>query len=664
MTSFLTIQELTNMKFKCFGHNVLISKHATFYNNHNISIGSNVRIDDFCLISGGSYINIGNYIHISSHCGIWGNCGVTIHDFTNISSGSKVYSETDDFSGNSLVGPMVPKRFRIKLYGGPVILHKHTLIGANSVILPNITLHDGVAIGANSLVNISCDEWHIYAGSPIRKLHPRNKNILTLESQLNSKKLLTLNNILKSSMSHDKAKLLKSKLTGTTFHLHYHILDDIINSIDTKINYLEIGVFNGGSLLFVAQNMKVKNVVGIDPLNLHNQKKLLQSNIDNLNVHGTNVAIIEDYSTSENAISQVTQFCDKFGLFDVLFIDGDHKYQSVISDFDMYHKFMKSGGFIIFDDYMDKTYSPEVKGAVDDIVDNIGKYDKVFDIIGQVNNYTQEVIENSSLNNEFILQIYNKYDLNYYIQSNVNMKHIPIIKSDVEFIIVIATYYRPNGSTCEYMKRCLKSIQDQKYENWIIYIVGDDYEKVEELELFRSMIIGKIEIFNHDDPERKYIKDKLKLWKIAGATAINYGLRIARERGYKYYVHIDDDDFWEPEHLLLMTYVYNMYPQCAFVNTLSTYPNGAILPVGVGIIVRPNNFLPRLGNVIHSSVSFRIDLINFEYYTTKDEGQIHEPTDGVMWNNISHSLQLNQYFCSICVPFLTTHHDEEGLARK
>lgn len=36
---------------------------------------------------------------------------------------------------------------------------------------------------------------------------------------------------------------------------------------------------------------------------------------------------------------------------DVLYIDGDHTFEGCLSDFNSFHKFVKNGGYIIFDDY-------------------------------------------------------------------------------------------------------------------------------------------------------------------------------------------------------------------------------------------------------------------------------------------------------------------------
>jgi predicted O-methyltransferase YrrM len=55
---------------------------------------------------------------------------------------------------------------------------------------------------------------------------------------------------------------------------------------------------------------------------------------------------------------------------DILFIDGDHSYQAVINDFMLYEGLVKSGGYIIFDDYRDEG-CPGTKIAVDEIIESV-----------------------------------------------------------------------------------------------------------------------------------------------------------------------------------------------------------------------------------------------------------------------------------------------------
>jgi hypothetical protein len=90
---------------------------------------------------------------------------------------------------------------------------------------------------------------------------------------------------------------------------------------------------------------------------------------------------------------------------DILFIDGDHYKRGVIFDFENYKEFVNPGGFIVFDDYEDFEYSPEVRVAVDEIVKNIDN--TKFNIIGTFKK-TKQINDNTShfkvFYNEYILQ--------------------------------------------------------------------------------------------------------------------------------------------------------------------------------------------------------------------------------------------------------------------
>ena len=61
---FLSNNELQKIGFKSLGTNVLISNKVSIYGAEFISIGDNVRIDDFCILSG--KITFGNNIHIGA----------------------------------------------------------------------------------------------------------------------------------------------------------------------------------------------------------------------------------------------------------------------------------------------------------------------------------------------------------------------------------------------------------------------------------------------------------------------------------------------------------------------------------------------------------------------------------------------------------------------
>lgn len=188
--SFLTEQQLQAIGFAALGSNVLISDKASIYGASRIRIGNNVRIDDFCVLSAGEGgIDISNYVHIAVFASLIGAGKITISSFSSISSRVSIYSSNDDYSGDFLGSPIVPAEYT-NVTHADVTLGKYVIIGSGSVVLPGITLHDGVAVGALSLVTKNCEAFGIYAGSPAKRIKNRKKGMLAHELRL----LSTINN--------------------------------------------------------------------------------------------------------------------------------------------------------------------------------------------------------------------------------------------------------------------------------------------------------------------------------------------------------------------------------------------------------------------------------------------------------------------------------------
>lgn len=176
--SFYNEEELSKLGLKSYGTNVKISRYARIYNPQYIELGNHVRIDDFCILSASSnFFVIKDYVHISAGAYLYGSSGLSIDSFSNISGGVKIYTSNDDYSGEALVGPTIPLEYR-KVDNRSVIIEKYCVIGCNSVILPGVFISEGVAIGSNSLVKQSLNSWSIYAGTPVRFIKERSKNLL------------------------------------------------------------------------------------------------------------------------------------------------------------------------------------------------------------------------------------------------------------------------------------------------------------------------------------------------------------------------------------------------------------------------------------------------------------------------------------------------------
>ena len=178
-------EELREMGFKYVGENVQIAKNCTIIGLENISIGDDTRIDGGVILAcSNGVLKIGSYVHIAAKTCIWSAGGVTIQDFVGLSSGIKIYSASDDYSGISLTNPTIPSEFQTVINIAPVIIGRHALIGCDTVILPGVTIEEGVSVGSKTLVNKSLDAWGIYAGIPAKRLKEREKYLLVLEKKL------------------------------------------------------------------------------------------------------------------------------------------------------------------------------------------------------------------------------------------------------------------------------------------------------------------------------------------------------------------------------------------------------------------------------------------------------------------------------------------------
>ncbi|SHN72982.1 acyltransferase [Desulfovibrio litoralis] len=181
MSSFYSLDELKTLGFKSIGNNVLLSKKASFYSPETISFGDNVRVDDFCVLSG--EITTGNYVHISAYVACYAKAGLRIGNFCGISPRSSIYTVSDDFSGEYMISPMVPDNLT-KLRQGRVVLENYTQLGANSIVMPGVKLKEGAVSGAFSLVLKDLDEWTINFGIPCKFYQHRKKDIIKLSEKI------------------------------------------------------------------------------------------------------------------------------------------------------------------------------------------------------------------------------------------------------------------------------------------------------------------------------------------------------------------------------------------------------------------------------------------------------------------------------------------------
>jgi dTDP-4-amino-4,6-dideoxy-D-glucose acyltransferase len=172
------------LPFRRVGADVTIWPAARIIAPEHISLGDSVMIDDFVMLMAGEETTMGSFIHVGAFTSMMGSGRLVLDDFVSISGGVRLYTGNEDFSGNSMLNPMVPYPYRIPVRG-EIHLEKHCCVGANSVVLPNVTIGEGAIVGANSLIGMDCKPWAVYLGCPARVVgqRPRDK-ILELEKKL------------------------------------------------------------------------------------------------------------------------------------------------------------------------------------------------------------------------------------------------------------------------------------------------------------------------------------------------------------------------------------------------------------------------------------------------------------------------------------------------
>ena len=183
-----------------------------------------------------------------------------------------------------------------------------------------------------------------------------------------------------------------------TFHHHYHIIYDVAETFgDKKINYVEVGAYAGGSSCLMLQRPNT-TIVSIDlgePIskgevlenviiykNNNNYYKYIQGNSQVVETKNKVIEVLHN--------SRVLGYTNKIH---VLFLDGDHSFNGVMADFVMYSDLVNVGGYIIFDDYNDSVYSPEVKQAVDALLPTLVDYEVIGTFKNELGAYPSELLE-------------------------------------------------------------------------------------------------------------------------------------------------------------------------------------------------------------------------------------------------------------------------------
>jgi dTDP-4-amino-4,6-dideoxy-D-glucose acyltransferase len=167
-----------NTKLKTCGEDVFIDDCVRITRPHLVNIGNHVGIDFGCYCSVG--MNLADYVHISPHVSIVGGGGglLEMAEFTTIACGSRLICNGEAFSGEGLVGPIIPKPLQDRHVNGPIRLERFAGIASNVVVFPGVVLREGSVVGAGSVLTHSTEPWTVYIGAPARAHKQRRRDIM------------------------------------------------------------------------------------------------------------------------------------------------------------------------------------------------------------------------------------------------------------------------------------------------------------------------------------------------------------------------------------------------------------------------------------------------------------------------------------------------------
>lgn len=181
--AYLSVEQLNEIGFKHIGENVQISDKAAIYNPELIEISDHCRIDDFCIVSG--RVSIRRYCHITPMCLLaGGEPGIEIGEFSTLAYGVKVFAQSDDYSGKTMVNSLIPKKYKNEVMS-KVLIGRHCVLGTNSIVMPGVIISEGTSSGAMTLFNKDTSPWGIYVGSPAKRMKDRSQDLLKLEVEFN-----------------------------------------------------------------------------------------------------------------------------------------------------------------------------------------------------------------------------------------------------------------------------------------------------------------------------------------------------------------------------------------------------------------------------------------------------------------------------------------------
>lgn len=173
--------DLRSLKY--LGVGARVGKTVRIRKPESVIIGDNCIIDDFTYIS--CSLELGKCCHIGPNVTLSGGASqITIGDYVGIGAGSSINPYSSEYSTASFDLASIPEEFRFGGIVGEIKINNHVLLGSHTIVLPKVTLPEGLATAALTVLRMKkYDPWTLYGGFEGREICKRNHSML--DSHLN-----------------------------------------------------------------------------------------------------------------------------------------------------------------------------------------------------------------------------------------------------------------------------------------------------------------------------------------------------------------------------------------------------------------------------------------------------------------------------------------------
>jgi cephalosporin hydroxylase len=144
---------------------------------------------------------------------------------------------------------------------------------------------------------------------------------------------------------------------------HLSVIFKLRETFGDTCDYMEIGCLFGFSMVNATRSKTKGKFVGVDlfentgKIDINDYtpdikernlcKEKTESLVERCNINNHKINFIQGNSQDDSTLKKVLSISEEY---DIMFIDGDHSFQGTYGDFKKYSPYLKSGGYLLFDD--------------------------------------------------------------------------------------------------------------------------------------------------------------------------------------------------------------------------------------------------------------------------------------------------------------------------